>query len=597
MAAAAKRSEKSGISWINCVSEEEQPLACVPGVDGELKTGTFNMGSGSTGISNKTGTKTRIKRICGSKTAATQKTRGKSQAHLQSDHPESYYQEEVSHHGAAMSSDSIDTFIPFSQVVPDGSKAKSDICLKDLRPEDKRRIANLIEELARVTEEKEESVQRLKDEQGSSERKIQQLEEQNLTIAQERESLQQQYKECQELLALYQQYLLLQQAKLNQSVPQLGQPAPDGKVLSSEKAHSRTSTSRANGSLFDGSYLSFAATEAQQSQALSNSDGRRGAAHTFHNPAPLCRVSDSSPNGGAFKQHMGPKRECREPHLCRRCEESQNSIHDTGYGTQHQRGSSNQWNGHHQEEFERHHRGKILSAEAKENHSAVSQLNLEDWEKKKHQLLLQKMQLEMEREKIQARLAEQEERFRRQSQQLRQSRPDYSSFQQAARAELSKSDTRDGSSEIAEPSQEHLPCSLSEAVDTHPAGQSVHEKHSQTSSSLQNHNNNSFKQSRRDTATSPAQPPAGFTSVSAAEKTPEARLDLSVAELLDIFSPVSAPEPCKPATRRHKTSQRKPAVTPKSLNRTLPSPGGPYPWSSRQDLEESQILEDIFFIF
>lgn len=53
-------------------------------------------------------------------------------------------------------------------------------------------------------------------------------------------------------------------------------------------------------------------------------------------------------------------------------------------------------------------------------------LGHEDWEEKRHQLLLQKMQLEMERERLQARLDEQEERLSRQKQQLCQSRLDYS---------------------------------------------------------------------------------------------------------------------------------------------------------------------------
>lgn len=67
----------------------------------------------------------------------------------------------------------------------------------------------------------------------------------------------------------------------------------------------------------------------------------------------------------------------------------------------------------------------IMSSEAKE---ALIQPHLghEDWEEKRHQLLLQKMQLELEREKLQARLVEQEERLNRQNQQLRQSRLDYS---------------------------------------------------------------------------------------------------------------------------------------------------------------------------
>ena len=52
----------------------------------------------------------------------------------------------------------------------------------------------------------------------------------------------------------------------------------------------------------------------------------------------------------------------------------------------------------------------------------------EDWEEKRHQLLLQKLQLEAERERLQTRLAEQEERLARQDQQLRQSRLDYSRY-------------------------------------------------------------------------------------------------------------------------------------------------------------------------
>ncbi|MEQ2193453.1 hypothetical protein XENOCAPTIV_028489 [Xenoophorus captivus] len=63
----------------------------------------------------------------------------------------------------------------------------------------------------------------------------------------------------------------------------------------------------------------------------------------------------------------------------------------------------------------------MITAEAKEALTG-SLLGDKDWEEKRHQLLLQKMQLEMEREKLQARLAEQEERLGRQTEQLRQSR-------------------------------------------------------------------------------------------------------------------------------------------------------------------------------
>lgn len=69
------------------------------------------------------------------------------------------------------------------------------------------------------------------------------------------------------------------------------------------------------------------------------------------------------------------------------------------------------------------HSENAICVEAKE---ALTRplLGHEDWEEKRHQLLLQKMQLEEEREKLQARLAEQEQRLSRQSQLLRQSRLD-----------------------------------------------------------------------------------------------------------------------------------------------------------------------------
>ncbi|XP_075696522.1 protein hinderin isoform X1 [Rhinoderma darwinii] len=71
---------------------------------------------------------------------------------------------------------------------------------------------------SRVSEEKEVTEERLKSEHESFEKKIRHLEEQNNLIATEREALQQQYRECQELLSLYQKYLSEQQEKLNLSV-------------------------------------------------------------------------------------------------------------------------------------------------------------------------------------------------------------------------------------------------------------------------------------------------------------------------------------------------------------------------------------------
>ncbi|XP_008278725.1 protein hinderin [Stegastes partitus] len=612
MAAAAKRSGSSGIFWMNGGSDEEHPLVFAPGVDGEVKTRTpFNLGQGSTSTSNKRGSKMQIKSASDCKNQVTQKRRGKMQGHSQSALSGSYIKEKVSacHTAAVTAEQTISppsgTFLPLSQVICDTSRAKSEVCLKDLCPEDKRRIANLIEELARVSEEKEESVQRLKDEQGNFERKIQQLEQQNLMIAQERESLQQQYRECQELLGLYQQYLSQQQAKLNQSIAQLTQPPTHSKVLSSEEAPSRTSTSRANGSLFDGSYLSLAATGPQPPQVYRSGDGRERTVRAFRNPASLSCVDELSLAGGPIKQQMSQNWECREPHSCHKCEHCQCSGHDTGYGTQQWRSNniSHLVNGHHdnftQEACERLQSENTMCSEAKE---ALSRplLGHEDWEEKRHQLLLQKIQLEMERERLQARLTEQEERLNRQNQQLRQSRLDYSRFKQATQAEVSSSNIRNGDTEPQGSTYQDLPSSVREDAEAHPAGQNLHEKHSQTVPAPVDAGDDPLKRSRRDMATSPTKSPAGLnkpTSASVIPKTPEARSDFSVVELLDIFSPVSAREQCKPTMRRPKTSQHRSALAaPTSVGRTLLSSGLAYPQSTQQDLEESQILEDIFFI-
>lgn len=101
-------------------------------------------------------------------------------------------------------------------------------------------------------------------------------------------------------------------------------------MLRSEEVPSRTSTSRANGSLFDGSYLSLAATPAQQPQVHRSGGGGR-AIHTHSNHVSLSCVSEFSPTDGPIKQHRIQKRECREPHSQshHRCEHYQGSGQDS----------------------------------------------------------------------------------------------------------------------------------------------------------------------------------------------------------------------------------------------------------------------------
>ncbi|XP_053172302.1 protein hinderin [Scomber japonicus] len=570
----------------------------------------FSLGPGSASTTSKKSTKMQARRSSDSKNEAALKKNGKKQGHLHSDHSGAYTKEKVSVHPSADIAtehtlpQASGTFLPLSQVISETSRVQSQVCLKDLCPEDKRRIANLIEELARVSEEKEESVQRLKDEQGHFECKIQQLEQQNVVIAQERESLQQQYRECQELLGLYQQYLSQQQAKLNQSISQLSQGPAHSKVLSSEEAPSRT-TSSANGPLFDGSYLSLGTTWAPQPQVHRSGGGRRGAVQTVSS---LSCDSEFSPADRPINQHRIQKRECRESHSesRHRCEHYQGSCQDSGYRIQKRRSDNDHTleNGHQdnfsQHECERLQNGNILGSETKEALTSPL-LGHEDWEEKRHQLLLQKMQLEMERERLHARLTEQEEKLNRQNQQLQQSRLDCKRFQEATQSELSSSNTKNGDPKGL--TQQDLPSSMREDAEVPPAKQSLHEKCSQTVPAPRDniiHSCEALELSRRDKATSPAKSSASVrkpTSVPVIQKDPEARLEFSVVELLDIFSPVSAPEHCKPSTQRTTTSHRRPALaTPKLVCRSLLTPAGSHPQSTQQDLEESQILEDIFFI-
>ncbi|XP_007895324.2 protein hinderin isoform X1 [Callorhinchus milii] len=153
--------------------------------------------------------------------------------------------------------------------------------LKDLCPEDKRRIANLIKELARVSEEKEETVERLKAEQESFEKKIKELEDQNELIMTEREALQQQYTECQELLSVYQKYLSEQQEKLNRSLTEYS--SPNRKV-----PNQRSNPHQPASSHLDGSYLGTVPM-----CMLINATGDSKHVHTGPSAMPILQYNES----------------------------------------------------------------------------------------------------------------------------------------------------------------------------------------------------------------------------------------------------------------------------------------------------------------
>ncbi|XP_072173657.1 uncharacterized protein [Diadema setosum] len=93
---------------------------------------------------------------------------------------------------------------PISSQNTEGDSSFMRPSLKDLRPEDKKRVANLIRELAKLGEEKEVAIEQLQVERKEHDLRAKDMQGQVVDILKERESLQLQLLECQKLLAEYQ---------------------------------------------------------------------------------------------------------------------------------------------------------------------------------------------------------------------------------------------------------------------------------------------------------------------------------------------------------------------------------------------------------
>ncbi|XP_074711173.1 protein hinderin isoform X1 [Strix uralensis] len=365
--------------------------------------------------------------------------------------------------------------------------------LKDLCPEDKRRIANLIKELARVSEEKEVTEERLKAEQESFEKKIRQLEEQNELIIKEREALQQQYRECQELLSLYQKYLAEQQEKLSLSLSELSaakekeQKGPrsyqhNGLVLNLQVPPSVSTPPKETPDLkiqvsskkslcqqpsldLDGSYLGIGGPQTFYKNSRASKAG---------NPA---RVALSQPcrnnhNYGTeihynhqtclkkYPVENDLHRKCnnmispakqRNPHHVKPAQEMDqkaNEFQSTcpqqvshSCACRHVGSSGSMQESHHVSQVLRRHSGPVHKTCDYSRSSEVSGQNdsmdsgpkgkeqaKRLYEERRQKLLLQKMELEIEKERLQHLLAKQEAKLLLKQQQLHQSRLDYNRF-------------------------------------------------------------------------------------------------------------------------------------------------------------------------
>ncbi|KAM6110167.1 protein hinderin isoform 2-T2 [Phoenicopterus ruber ruber] len=332
--------------------------------------------------------------------------------------------------------------------------------LKDLCPEDKRRIANLIKELARVSEEKEVTEERLKAEQESFEKKIRQLEEQNEFIVKEREALQQQYRECQELLSLYQKYLAEQQEKLSLSLSELSAAKEKEQKVSSKKSSCQQPYLELDRSylgiggpqtFYKNSTASKAGSPAHValSQPCRNNHDYRTEIHYNHQE----HLKEYPVENGLHRKcnNMISPAKQRSPHRVKPAQETDqkaNEFQSTcpqqvshGCACGHVGSSGSVQESHHVSQVPRRHSGPAHKTCDYSRRSRVSELNdsmdsgsketeqaKRLYEERRQKLLLQKMELEIEKERLQRLLAKQEAKLLLKQQQLHQSRMDYNRF-------------------------------------------------------------------------------------------------------------------------------------------------------------------------
>ncbi|XP_075825259.1 protein hinderin isoform X4 [Microtus pennsylvanicus] len=473
----------------------------------------------------------------------------------------------------------------------EGMKSAS---LKDLCLEDKRRIANLIKELARVSEEKEVTEERLKTEQESFEKKIRQLEEQNELIIKEREALQLQYRECQELLSLYQRYLSEQQEKLTMSLSELGAARAQEQQITNRKSAHQSSLMD-----LDGSYLSVAKPQTYcQTKARPKSANQDSVSESLttlrnnpfkpitlhHHKEGLERVSSETrtsnseslgrkPVDAAPIEKVLPSEDLKikeYPHLSRtplsqycghKCSESEDYVHENYQPAN----MAPQYCKTHMESCHcglswaslMHGRVTLQPSEA----DVKRQLS----EDRRQQLMLQKMELEIEKERLQHLLAQQETKLLLKQQQLHQSRLDYNCGQNRREKKTVEFQSH-AEDDVQWICQQKDTCSPQRETVT---------------------------AVRKDASTSPMatrSPKDPMTPASSSSQHTTSRYEASLLDLVQSLSPNSAPKSHPHPSRAAGVWSAFRPSPQKSIWKKVGTRRSP------EDLEENQILEDIFFI-
>ncbi|XP_004606143.2 protein hinderin isoform X2 [Sorex araneus] len=489
--------------------------------------------------------------------------------------------------------------------------------LKDLCLEDKRRIANLIKELARVSEEKEVTEERLKAEQESFEKKIRQLEEQNELIIKEREALQLQYIECQELLSLYQKYLSEQQEKLTMSLSELGTAR-----VQEQQVSSRKSTLQSTSLELNSSYLSVAKPQIYQNQQRPKSANQDSSSET------LMELRNSSVKPSIL--HCPKEKLARVPSETRTCsygarvkktdealtekDSPEELVMKDGPHLKHT--LSNQCYGHKFSETADH----VLESHPTDTASPYSKTHLDlctscglSWkflmrgqealqshetdvkkqlsEDRRHQLMLQKMELEIEKERLQHLLSQQETKLLLKQQQLYQSRLDYNCLLTSK-----NDDWLLGTSPSIRKYQDSINSGDSKKEKKTVGFQSqVEDDASWTCPKKDQPQRETMIGVRKDASTSPIRTGSQkefVTTTTSSFKPDTARYETSLLDLVQSLSPTPAaklqPRPSREAGAWHRsTCQLSPVKSSWSKRGTI---------RTSEDLEENQILKDIFFI-
>ncbi|XP_029818019.1 protein hinderin isoform X1 [Manacus vitellinus] len=533
--------------------------------------------------------------------------------------------------------------------------------LKDLCPEDKRRIANLIKELARVSEEKEVTEERLKAEQESFEKKIRQLEEQNELIVKEREALQQQYRECQELLSLYQKYLAEQQEKLSHSLSELSAAKEKEQKLSSKKISCQQPSLE-----LDGSYLGVGgpwtlhkncrAPEAGSPACVALSQPCRNNPHygteirCNHQECLKEYMMENDLHRKCNNTAISPAKQ-RSPHHVKQAQEvdqKANEFQSTcpqqvshGCAFRHVGSSGIVEESRYVGQVLRKHSGPVHktcdhsrhSRGFGQNHSADSgpketELAKSLQEERRQRLLLQKMELEIEKERLQHLLTQQEAKLLLKQQQLHQSRMDYnrirghvpgSEYVPIAEAPGELALMMNGSSMgLSVPMLKHEdyllrtpPVSKNSRTRGSSRGSSLGKKivglgaNVEDGKTLLMQTKREGTKSRKGTTSGPrkdAGTSPGLMGSSKALATPgispiqhdTSRYEACLLDLVEAMSPISAPgHLCREPDDRNKMH------TPRRASHRLSSSWHQSPGSSRsraEEMEESRLLEEIFFI-